>query len=119
VAARPTPAEARTSWACYSSSFCKHPLRVGRLKFLFGNPVAAWLGKISFGLCVYHELGLQLTRLLFAGELQTGGTPQQWVPFVSCALALTIAISAISYYTLKRCYLRLKQRFEFVHPRPI
>lgn len=94
-------------------------LRVGLLKLLFGNPVTAWLGKISFGLYVYHELGLQLTRLLFAGELQTGGTPQQWVPFVSCALALTIAISALSYYTLERYFLRLKQRFEFVHSRPI
>jgi peptidoglycan/LPS O-acetylase OafA/YrhL len=57
------------------------------------SAVAAYLGKISFGLYVFHAAILSL------------------IPFVPAALVVTIAIAALSYRFLEAPFLRLKERF--------
>jgi peptidoglycan/LPS O-acetylase OafA/YrhL len=77
-------------------------------------PIVSYLGKISYGLYVYHLMAVRLADkilpeyhggIFVAGRLVVG-------------LALTIAISALSYVVLEKPFLKLKQRFTLVQSRP-
>jgi peptidoglycan/LPS O-acetylase OafA/YrhL len=80
-----------------------------------GSGSLRYLGKISYGLYVYHMLGIWIAdRLLTGGSsLLRGGAR-----FV-LALGLTILLSAISYQFLEAPFLRLKRQFTYVPSRPI
>jgi peptidoglycan/LPS O-acetylase OafA/YrhL len=75
-----------------------------------------WLGKISYGLYMYHEVALwarghayeQLPWFPNNGELITIGT-----------LVLTIGLAAASYYGYERRFLELKRRWTRVPSRPV
>jgi peptidoglycan/LPS O-acetylase OafA/YrhL len=73
-----------------------------------------YLGKISYGLYVYHYLGLNVA-IRVTSQL---GIPS---PYVSSAigLAITIAIGALSYHVLERPFLRAKDRLSVAQSRPI
>ncbi len=74
-----------------------------------------YLGRISYGLYVFHVLGLMISDYtvhdqaanLFRYSLRVG-----------VALAATIAMAAISYRWLETPFLSLKQRFTHVLSRP-
>ena len=74
-----------------------------------------YLGRISYGLYVFHVLGLLIsdhivhdqTASLFRYALRVG-----------VALAATIAMAAVSYRWLETPFLSLKQRFTHVLSRP-
>jgi len=75
-------------------------------------PALQYLGRISYGLYVFHRLALDLSRIAVGR-----GFPYGWLrPFV--ALAMTMAIAALSYRWLEFPFLRLKQRFTRVQSRP-
>ena len=79
------------------------------------NRVLIYLGRISYGLYVFHVLGLLIsddtvpdqTANLFRYSLRVG-----------VALAATIALAVISYRWLETPFLSLKQRFTHVLSRP-
>ena len=78
----------------------------GWLRAVLSNPRLVWLGKISYGLYMYHELAL------WARERYLDRLP--WFPNKTellsiAALALTIAIAAASYYGYERRFLQLKR----------
>lgn len=80
--------------------------------------IPAWmagLGKISYGLYVYHVLAIEFAHALFSS------LPGFVYSVVSAflALLLTIAAAILSYDFLEAPALRLKRRFEIVHSRPI
>jgi peptidoglycan/LPS O-acetylase OafA/YrhL len=68
----------------------------------------AYLGKISYGLYVFHKFCLD----------HASRTHNHFVNAV-LSLAATIVCAAISYQFLEKPFLRLKNRFEFVHSRPV
>lgn len=75
------------------------------------NPVLNYLGQISFGIYMYHELaigiainGLRTFQLDFAQLMPSG------VLYVSALLA-TIGIASASYYFLEKPFLTFKTRF--------
>jgi peptidoglycan/LPS O-acetylase OafA/YrhL len=75
-----------------------------------------WLGKISYGLYMYHEVAL------WARERLVSRLP--WFPnkeeLLSLgALGLTIALAAASYYGYERWFLQLKRGWTRVPSRPI
>jgi peptidoglycan/LPS O-acetylase OafA/YrhL len=83
----------------------------------------AYLGRISYGLYVFHELALQATTAirwkLLAGQHDHGMTGSLlYLADRVCALALTIGCAAISYKFLERPFLRINQRFALVQTRP-
>jgi len=93
--------------------------------FLMSNP--AWssrpliyLGKISYGLYVFHVMALQLVPHLvgrmgpaFAGKaVHLGAT-------LSLAMALTVVTASLSYEFFEKRFLVLKDRFAVVHSRAI
>ncbi len=75
----------------------------------------AGLGKISYGLYVYHVLSIDFSQALFSSK----HGPMYFAASALLAMLLTIAAAVISYTFLETPFLRLKRRFEFVHTRPI
>lgn len=82
------------------------------------NHIPKWLanlGKISYGLYVYHVLAVDLA---IAG-LNRLHLPSSKIFAAPLALLLTIIMAKISYAWLETPFLRLKRRFEVIHSRPI
>jgi peptidoglycan/LPS O-acetylase OafA/YrhL len=75
-----------------------------------------YLGKISYGLYVYHMLCLTIARLLFGGRM---GHLVWFVAAISLALAITIALAALSYKFLESPFLNWKKRFTYINSRPV
>lgn len=74
-----------------------------------------YLGKISYGLYVYHALGNFLSNELIPvhnSSLQLALRP-------TAALAITILLAAVSYAILEKPFLKLKQRFAHIQSRPV
>jgi peptidoglycan/LPS O-acetylase OafA/YrhL len=76
---------------------------------------AAYLGRISYGLYVFHVLAIELTRIYF----------QQLCGFLYATVAVlvaflfTVSAGVLSYTYLESPFLRVKRRFEVVHSKPI
>lgn len=74
-----------------------------------------YLGKISYGLYVYHALANLLSNKVV--PIHRGFAELALRPVL--ALAITIALAAASYAFLEKPFLRLKKRFTHVSSRPI
>ena len=72
-----------------------------------------YLGKISYGIYIYHALAIGAVEQLLAAR----GLPPAVTAFF--ALPLTIAMAAASYAVLERPFLRMKDRFARVASRPV
>ena len=79
----------------------------------------AYLGKISYGLYIWHMLGLEVAKKALALQLPI---LEEWsdssVFIAICALGVTIAIAATSYRFLETPFLRLKSRLALIPSRP-
>jgi peptidoglycan/LPS O-acetylase OafA/YrhL len=74
-----------------------------------------YLGKISFGLYVYHEIairGVDWTARFWDGGAARG------VRGVA-ALAVTVAVASLSYEYFEKPFLKIKERFTFVESRDV
>jgi len=67
-----------------------------------------FIGRISFGVYVYHMLVITLLARLLRD------TPLPGALVVATVCVVTIGVAALSYYVLERPFLRLKHRFERV-----
>jgi peptidoglycan/LPS O-acetylase OafA/YrhL len=74
-----------------------------------------YLGRISYGLYVFHVLGLMISDYTVHDQTASLG---RYVLRVSVALAVTIGLSAASYRWLETPFLQMKQRFTHVLSRP-
>lgn len=79
---------------------------------LMSAPLLVYLGRMSYGLYVYHRFGLELAELALPG---TAGAPL--AGRAALALFITGALSAASYRWLEMPFLRLKARFTYVRSR--
>ncbi len=87
---------------------------LGAQHAFFRNQILLYLGKISYGLYVLHELAhFCAIRLVHAS------TPFMVRGAVNVGLALTILLAAASYRWLESPFLRLKERFAHVQSRPV
>jgi peptidoglycan/LPS O-acetylase OafA/YrhL len=75
-----------------------------------------YLGKISYGLYVFHGIALYLVVHIFGGYVHT---LRQFIAYWWLSLALTTAMSAVSYRFFESPFLRLKERFARVKSRPV
>lgn len=83
------------------------------LAFLGREPLR-YLGRISFGLYVFHIAGIYLGAWILERWHVTTWLAHAWL-----SLALTVAIAALSYELIEKRFLRLKRRFETFHARPV
>lgn len=93
-------------------------LRTGKarwMKWLSFGPFV-FLGKVSYGLYVYHVLGIYLGRNLVLHFLQTEHFHNLIIFMAS--LVITVAIASVSYLVIERPALRLKKHFEIIASRP-
>ena len=73
-----------------------------------------YLGKISYGLYVYHALAMFMVPHLL-------GTALRRIPGSSLIsiFLFTVIVAALSYEFFEKPFLKLKNRFELIHSRPI
>ncbi|NTW34072.1 MAG: acyltransferase, partial [Bacteroidetes bacterium] len=83
--------------------------------YFFDNKIMSLLGKISYGIYMYHWIViLLLTKLLSSLFLGKYNSSYSNIILYSFVLFFTIFISYFSYNTIERYFLNLKKRFEIV-----
>jgi peptidoglycan/LPS O-acetylase OafA/YrhL len=87
----------------------------GWLKAALSYGPLVWLGKISYGLYMYHEIAIW-ARDAFMKMFDWFPNRDELVAIGT--LALTIALAAVSYYAYERRFLVLKRRWTRVPSRP-
>jgi peptidoglycan/LPS O-acetylase OafA/YrhL len=88
----------------------------GWLRAVLSYSRIVWLGKISYGLYMYHEIVLWV-RNRFIYKVPWFANKE--AIFAILAFALVIAVSAASYYGYERRFLVLKRAFTRVPSRPV
>jgi peptidoglycan/LPS O-acetylase OafA/YrhL len=88
----------------------------GWLRAALSYSRVVWLGKISYGLYMYHEIALWTRERMY--------NVLPWFPnkeelLTIATLALTIAMAAGSYYGYERRFLELKRAWTRVPSRPV
>ncbi|HKQ61263.1 MAG TPA: acyltransferase [Candidatus Polarisedimenticolaceae bacterium] len=89
---------------------------LGSTGVLTSRPLV-YLGRISYGLYVFHTLGLQLAGQVSARLALADGARTLAIKG-SLGLLVTIGLAALSYRYLERPFLRLKPKFSHVISRP-
>jgi peptidoglycan/LPS O-acetylase OafA/YrhL len=82
---------------------------------LLRNRVLVQLGRISYGLYVFHDFALTYVKSLL-GHVDS---PAKLVMAFGGGLLLTMTLAALSYRWIERPFLRLKERFTVVQSRPV
>jgi len=75
-----------------------------------------YLGKISYGLYVFHDLALALSVKIMGGYVHS---LRLFAVYWLLGLSMTILTAAFSYRFLESPFLRLKERFTRVNSRPV
>jgi peptidoglycan/LPS O-acetylase OafA/YrhL len=88
----------------------------GWLRFALAYERIVWLGKISYGLYMYHEVAFWL-RDRFASRVGWFPNDRYLLPILG--FVLTIGLAAASYYGYERRFLKLKGRWTKVASRPV
>jgi peptidoglycan/LPS O-acetylase OafA/YrhL len=86
-----------------------------RPKATLRNNPFVYLGRISYGLYVFHILSLMISDYTIHNQEASLG---RYIFRDSVALVLTIALASVSYRWLETPFLTLKQRFTHVLSRP-
>jgi peptidoglycan/LPS O-acetylase OafA/YrhL len=73
-----------------------------------------YLGKISYGLYVYHQMCIMITDRILLGHGVLHSVLRE-----TLALAITILVAALSYELFEKFFLGLKRRFTYVQSRPV
>jgi len=89
------------------------------LEAIFANRVTRYLGKISFGLYVWHYVILNEAEQQFEKVPALWGYDLAWYIRMAAILAVTILVSVASYELYEKRFLRLKSRFTVVQSRPV
>ena len=80
-------------------------------KGMLGKSALVYLGRISYGLYVFHVLGLFVSD--YVVKEQTASLAR-YLCRDAFALGVTIALAAMSYRWIEKPFLRFKQRFTLV-----
>lgn len=75
------------------------------------NKVCDFLGKISFGIYVYHPLVLFFVGRYLASEIETADLAVRYIIIFSAMIGLTILIAWLSYNFFEKRFLQLKMKF--------
>ncbi len=75
-----------------------------------------YLGKISFGLYIFHRLCLRVSGFIWGAHMKSYAG---YAGLMVTAFCLTVLISMLSYTLYESPFLRLKERFAKVQSRPV
>jgi peptidoglycan/LPS O-acetylase OafA/YrhL len=79
---------------------------------------AIYLGRISYGLYVYHLFAAYLTSKLMIGHLASYKSPIYLLKGV-LALGLTVVLAALSYRYFETPFLKMKKRHSVIESQPV
>ena len=83
-------------------------LQPGIIQSIFVFPVLRWLGKVSYGIYVYHLL-LRSGFVWITDRIVPGASHnERLIVLFFVALAGTLAVASLSFYTYESAFLRLK-----------
>ena len=91
-------------------------LKIAPLRAILGCRPVAFLGKISYGLYVFHFTSILMLQSF--SSLSPSLHFRDYILFAAVAFLMTFAAAATSWFLLERPFLRLKERFELVPSRP-
>ena len=77
------------------------------LSWILSNPVARYIGTVSYGLYLLHMIAMNGTKFL--------RKEHDWL-FFAIALAISTAMASASYWMFESPFLRLKNRFRKAEP---
>jgi peptidoglycan/LPS O-acetylase OafA/YrhL len=103
-------------WACGVGLLAVAVTVRGWLQAVLSATTLVWLGKISYGLYMYHEVAFWL-RPKVADQL--GWFPNKEPLTAFGTLAATVALAAASYYAFERPFLRWKRSWTRLPSRPV
>ncbi len=89
------------------------------LSYLFKHKALGYLGKISYGLYIYHLVGIWLASQITNALISSDRLLAYPLTVLLLALIITAMLSIVSYQFLEKPFLRLKERFTFIQSRPI
>lgn len=87
------------------------------VKLVLSTKAIVFLGRISFGLYVYHLVCLGVSGQLVSRFYPNDPLIPAWIAADALALTLTIIVSMASYFLLERPFLLLKERISPIHSR--
>lgn len=85
---------------------------------LFRVKPLTYLGKISYGLYVYHKLGIFLAYQMIKQFIEPSSNLAYRVSGLLLSFLVTVVISVISYEAFEKIFLRMKDRFATIKSRP-
>jgi peptidoglycan/LPS O-acetylase OafA/YrhL len=85
-------------------------LEPGTLRTFFENPALRWLGKISYGVYVYHLLLYDVFQKLTVWMAPHASPQASSLLLVAVAACGTLLIASLSFYTFERSFLLLKEK---------
>lgn len=92
------------------------------LKKFLSLKVLSWLGKISFGLYIFHDMMLNLTEVYvkkpLVDKFHLTDSFSLWLAMFFVAFLFTLTLATISYYRYEKFFLKFKNRFTVVASRP-
>ena len=78
--------------------------------FIFNNSIMNYLGKISYGIYMFHWVVIMFLATLLSSRLKTNYLTADTLLYI-LSFMLTILLSAVSYHTMERYFLNLKKKF--------
>jgi len=94
-------------FSCATVALC---LRPGPIGLVFENSALRWLGKISYGIYVYHYLLFDVFQNLTHAIAPKAGPLTSEFLLVVVGGSGTLLIASLSFYTFERAFLSLKER---------
>ena len=82
------------------------------------NKIMDWLGKISYGIYVYHPLFVFLTGKLLGDYIKTINTPYRYIVIYVFVTGVSIVAAGASYHFFEKRFILLKNKFTRVHSLP-
>lgn len=85
---------------------------------VFSMSPIVYLGKISYGLYIYHQVAILLTDQTVMPALGLGVSALSWMIGLGISLAITVVVASVSYHAFERRFVLIKHRFEKIRSRP-
>jgi peptidoglycan/LPS O-acetylase OafA/YrhL len=82
------------------------------------NRSIVWLGKLCYGLYVYHLVGINFAKRLQKHLPFWDGGELSWLATFSLGLLFTIILAQLSYSLYEKKFLLLKKKFTIIQSRP-
>ena len=95
-------------------------LKIAVVSKLLSRPTLVYLGTISFGLYVFHVLGIAIAMKIGSRLMVTfepSASASDYAILLVSSLLITVLAAAISYHSFEIFFLRLKTRITIVHSR--